>query len=246
MALPELTGWEAESVRMTCMASVPITASGKNWWQAFTGSAPEAVVSKPGAAMHSESGPFGAGRLEMKVTFNRVDWLYTPIIEPGPAIPSLGTAEEFLASMSEPLGRWLSSSGDVPFVRIASGATLLRPVPDIAGGNLAVLAYLPFVQLNAEVARDIFFQTNFPRQSKVVDGITLNRISRFMSAAAQVINIQSGSPIPTVDTQYLCRVELDFSTNADRQEPIPTASRSALYEELVASVREMMTLGVQE
>ncbi|CAG4906394.1 hypothetical protein [Paraburkholderia saeva] len=244
MALPELAGWRAEAVRATFIANAPVTANGKGWWQAFTGTAPDTVLSKPNAAEHSESGPFGVGRLEMKVAFNRVDWVYMPIAEPGPSVPSLGEAQEIMPALNEALAAWLASD-DTPFVRTAYGAGLLYPASDVIEGNRAMLAYLPFISMNPELGRDLFFQTNFPRPSSVLDGGVVNRISKLMSATAQVINIGGSGPVPTIQSHYFARVELDLSTTADRTETIPVDKRSTAFNELVTSAIEMMTHGVQ-
>ncbi|WP_157642801.1 hypothetical protein [Burkholderia ubonensis] len=245
MALPELAGWQLESMRASFFANTPIVARDLNWWQALTNHTPEAVVSQPNAGVHSESGEFGAGRLEMKVTFNRVDWLYTPITTPGPNVPSLGSAEELISSFTEPLSTWLASSSEVAFQRIAFGPALLRQVANVVEGNRAVLAYMPHGGVDPELARDLFFQVNYPRRSNSFDEVTINRLSKFMCATIQYIKIDIGSPLPSFDSLFFCRSELDFNTTADRQQPIPPEKRAGIYEEMVACAIEMISTGVR-
>lgn len=244
MALPELAGWKTESLRVTFFANEPVTGAGRNWWQAATGSAPETVVSKPSASEHSESGPFGSGLLEMKVAFNRVDWIYTPVISPEPAIPSLGDAAEVLDSLNAPLTSWLAFD-ETPYVRLAFGPTMHHQVSDIADGNRAVLAYLPFLQIEPVTARDVFSQINFPCNSATVDGLLINRLNKFMCSTAQVINMNRGQAIPMIQTLYYCRCELDFNTDAELAVPIPVDRRVDVMHELAAACREMMSAGVR-
>lgn len=244
MALPELAGWQMELLRFSFIANEPVTAAGKNWWQTATGSAPETVVSKPNASEHSESGPFGSGQLEMKVAFNRVDWLYTPQISPGPGAPSLGDITDILESLHTPLTNWLAVD-ETPYVRLAFGPTMHLQVSDIADANRAVLAYLPFLQINPETARDVFSQINFPCNSATVEGLVINRLNRFMCMTAQMINITPGQAIPIIKTLYFCRTELDFNTDAERTEPIPASRRVDVMRELAVASREMMGGGVR-
>lgn len=243
MALPELAGWQAESLRVTFIANEPVAAAGKNWWQAATGSPPDTIVSKQNISEHSESGAFGNGQLEMKVMFNRVDWLYTPTASPGDALSTLGCAKDVFDALKAPMAAWLHVS-DTPYVRIAYCPTVLRPVEDLVGGYRMVASYLPFLQIDPEVAKDVFFQINFPCKSNILDEMTINRLNRFMCATAQIINMGPGQLVPLIQTQHYCRAELDFNTDAERSTPIPSDICVDLISELVDFCREVMNNGV--
>ena len=243
MALPELAGWKTESLRVSFIANEPVTAAGKNWWQAATGSPPEMVATKPNTSEHSESGVFRDGRLEMRVSFNRVDWLYTPIMSPGSTEPFLGLAADTLGSLHDLLNNWLGID-KTPYVRIAFGPTMLYPVGDIVEGNRVIMAYLPFIQADPEKLFDAFFQVNYKGRSIIVNDLVINRLNKFMSVAVQVLNIV-GQSIPIIQTSYYCRTELDFSTDAERVQPIPSEQRFDLVGELAAACREMISNGVR-
>lgn len=245
MALPELTGWRSDSVRVTFIANSQLIAAEKNWWRAATGADPEVVAKKPQAAEHTESGQFMDGRLEMKVAFNRVDWVYSPIFVPGPTVPTLGEAEVVLRVLEEPLTRWLQLDDMVPFVRIAYAPSAVREVADIPESNQAVHAYVAFLNVDATTARDVFLQVNFPFTSSVVEGLAINRLSKFMSATAQLINVTPGQPMPTLLTKYFCRAEFDINTAAEHVEMLSTDHSSQLLRELIDSAINILRDGVQ-
>jgi len=243
MALPEIAGWLMESLRVTFIAGGPVVGVNKNWWRILTGAEPETVTTRSAVAEHSESGPYGEGRLEMKVTFNRVDWMYTPVPVPGPTVPAIGAADEMLHALEGPIAQWLAAA-ETPFVRLAYGPTMLRKVDNIVEANKVAQAYLPFLQFDAAVARDVFNQINFPIQSAAVDGLTLNRVSKVMSAVAQVININVGQPVPKIETTTYSRVELDFSSQTDRSEPLSVENQTALLSEMIGQGRAFLEKGV--
>lgn len=244
MALPELAGWRADSVRVTFIANSQVGAAGKNWWRAATGEEPEVVTTKPQLAEHTESGPFLDGRLEMKASFNRVDWIYSPIIAPGPAVPTIGEAEAVVRALEAPLARWLEID-DTAYVRLALAPTALRAAEDIAESNRAIQAYVPFLQVDVGAARDVLLQVNFPVSSDTIEGLIINRVSKFMSATAQLINVIVGQPVPTIITSYFCRAEFDINTAAERTEALPAAVRARLLQELVDSALGILRSGVQ-
>lgn len=244
MALPELAGWRADSVRVTFIANSQVVAAGKNWWRAATGEEPEVITTKPQAAEHTESGPFLDGRLEMKASFNRIDWIYSPIITPGPTVPTIGEAEVVLRALDAPLARWLAID-ETAYVRLALGPTVVREVADIAESNLAIHAYAPFLQVDAGAARDVLFQVNFPVASGVIEGLNINRVSKFMSATAQLINVVVGQPLPTIVTSYYCRAEFDINTAAEHTEVLPVPLRALLLRELTDCALGILRSGVQ-
>lgn len=244
MELPSIAGWDAEMVRMTFFANEPISAAGKNWWQLVTGSAPETVVSRSAASEHSESGPFGRGVLEMKVSFNRVDWLYVPIANPGKGHPSLGAASEVLSEIIGPLSSWMDSP-QASWTRVAFGAVTVFGVDDAADANNIILKYLSFLKVDPAQARDIFMQINFPVDSKVVDGLRVNKLSKFMAAAAQVVNLGPGAIIPMVKVENFCRAEFDINTSGERSEILTGECIKPLSQELVSYCLEMLSSGVR-
>lgn len=244
MELPSIAGWDTEMVRMTFFANEPFSAEGKNWWQLVTGSSPETVVSKPVASEHSESGPFGQGLLEMKASFNRVDWLYMPTFNPGVGRPSLGSARETLGELVDRLSSWMDSN-PASWVRLAFGAVTLLKVDTTADANDVILQYMPFLQFDPEKARDVFIQINYPVDSEVVGELKVNKLSKFMAATAQFVNIGLGAMVPTFKVENFCRAEFDINTSGERSLALPGECVKPLAKELLDCCVEVLSSGVR-
>ncbi|MED5597188.1 hypothetical protein [Janthinobacterium sp. P210006] len=243
MALPEITGWQTESLRVTLIANEPVMAAGKNWFKNATGIDPHQVTHKPSTAEYSESAPFLKGQLELRVSFNRVDWLYTTEEPHGPVLPTLGDASEVLTSLIEPIEKWLNND-DTLFVRAAVGPVFFYAVDKPSQGTQTLLAYLPFLHIDPEAAREVFMQINFPSVSKKVEGLELNRLCKFRTIGVQIINVAPGNSFPSMAPRFFCRAELDFSTDGMRTIPLPAANRMDLVNELHVACREILNVGV--
>lgn len=243
MALPELKQWKTESVRATFISHEPISADASAWWKAFTGEEPDTIISKPNSGMQSVSGPFGTGNLEMRITFNRVDWLHTPVMTPIQSIPYLGEAEGAFSFFSSSLERWINETKSIPFSRIAYSPVFSIPVNNINDGNTIINNYFNSTKINTHGIQDLFIQMNIPKKLSVCEDLIFNRIGKFMSGTAQVMTFGTDSPIPVIKEQFFCRTELDFNTDASRQAVIPSKERFLILEEMAHSTTNLISTG---
>lgn len=234
MSLPNLNLWQTEAVRVTFIAQEPISAQVSDWWKILTGVSPETIVTKPNLAFQSTSGEFINGSLELRITSNRVDLIYTPVMHQLQSIPSLGDARDVFKTLREPLNKWLHSSREINFVRVAYAPVFFILVGDINEANSVVSNYFKFVGIELSLAQDLLFQINIPKKLNCLKDYSFNRIGKFMSGTGQVISFGESSPVPIMEDHYFCRVEIDFNTNATRTDKI-------LGDDLILIVDELAT-----
>ncbi|KUY80639.1 hypothetical protein [Burkholderia sp. RF4-BP95] len=245
MALPDIGAWEVQSLRASFISQQPV-GKAEDWWQIAVGVAPEQVTSKPNVLEHSETGAFGPGRLDMRIAFNRADWIYSAVDAGGPKLPILGGAADFLSALRKPVKTWLEAKGnEVPWVRVAFGAVLLMPVDSIKDGNAAIGDYLPILNSKESNVKDLFVQVNYPRESKNLDGSVVNRLIKLSTLSLQLINITPVGPVPSISDSMYCRAELDFSTPVDHANPLPADKIVGIFDELIDSAEAMVKEGVR-
>lgn len=244
MALPDIGAWEVQSLRASFICQQPVGPT-EGWWLTATGVAPDEVTSKPNVLEQSESGAFGPGRLDMKIAFNRVDWIYSAVDTGGPKLPVLGCAADLLSALCKPVGAWLDAKGrEVSWVRAAFGAVLLLPVDNIKDSNSAISDYLPILDARKTDVKDLFVQVNYPRESKNLDGRIINRLIKLSTLSLQLINITPAGPVPGVSNSIYCRAEFDFSTPVENVDPLPAERIVDIFNELIDSAEAMAKEGV--
>ncbi|MBU9309858.1 hypothetical protein [Burkholderia multivorans] len=244
MALPDIGAWEVQLLRASFISQQPV-GKAEDWWQTAVGVAPEQVTSKPNVLEHSETGAFGPGRLDMRIAFNRADWIYSAVDAGSPKVPVLGGAADFLSALRNPVKTWLEAKGrEVPWVRVAFGAVLLMPVETIKDGNAAIGDYLPIFNAKESDVKDLFLQVNYPRDSKNLEDNVINRLIKLSTLSLQLINITPAGPVPSVSDFIYCRAELDFSTPVEHTSRIPVDKIVGIFDELSDSAEAMMKEGV--
>ena len=245
MVLPDIGAWGVQSLRASFISQQPVGAT-EDWWRTAVGVAPEQVTSKPNVLEQTESGAFGSGRLDMRIAFNRVDWVCSAVDTGGPSLPVLGGGADFLSTIRKPIATWLETKGrEVPWVRAAFGAVLLMPVDNVKAGNSVISDYLPILDAKESDAIDLFVQINYPRKSKNLDGTVVNRLIKMSTLSIQLINITPSGPVPSVSESIYCRAELDFSTPVGHVSPLPEDKIIDIFGELIDSAEGMLKEGVE-
>ena len=92
----------------------------------------------------------------------------------------------------------------------------------------------------------VLYRINWKAQSKVVRGMTINRITNWSAVRMVRTNIQFPlSPIAPVagSSAYGVRLELDNSTDAERTEPFGGDQLVAVFKELVSFASETALKG---
>lgn len=243
MGLPDLATWRVESLRLTVFFGLPVIANGLGWWKKVTGQEPESAINRPQAGEYSEVGQFLDGQLEMKVAFNRADWVLSYPFSGMPGAPNPGELPQLSNSFVDSLANVLSNMND-PVVRLAYGLVAFHTVESISQGNDIVANLLPFVRFDSDVeSSDLLIQVNNPSVSDAVSGLDLNRISKLGVVTRQVVQV-GPSGIPTMEADQVVRAEYDISSAVDRVTPVESKYIASLATEMKNVAESILSSGV--
>lgn len=238
--------WLINSVRLTLFVTPEAQRIEAPSWQDLTDSAPENRLDRRGT-VSVESGPFGTGILHLQTqpTVRRIDLLFTaaPPGEAAVGSPTIGSFHDVVQQMRRPWERFLRSG--IETVRIALGVNHLQLARSWDQSNLILQESLGPTSIDLENARDFMYRINRPRQSRVLDGLLVNRLATWSALLLQqvTINIVSGESSRGEAQVFAAALETDFSTEQDRREPIGSAQLVELLEELQRLTAELATGG---
>jgi hypothetical protein len=218
-SLPALSAWKAQVLRLTVFPSAELGLD-QNWWEELVGEPPENRNVEPRRNRRTDSGPYRAGTLTLKIesaAATRVDWLYAAKVDieniEETEIPALGSLPEPVDDFRSLLGRWLDHCPAL--VRIAFGAVLVLPTDSTAMSYALLNALLAHVDVDQDTS-DFMYRINRPQPSKVI-ACTLNRLSSWSALRIQNLSgeLAAGS-IPAMKQvgadKHAVRVELDINT----------------------------------
>jgi len=225
---------QTESLRLTGFLAPPELVVEPRWWDELVGAQPETRTSKPGRGELQEAGPVGDRTLTLSVQPGRIDWFLTPRVEQGALreTPWVGPFPDAAEVFSVLMLRWLATCPTL--VRLAFGATVHQPVRDKVAGYQRLAEYLPDLRVDPERSEDLLYQINRPRTSGVVDGLKINRLSRWSVAQFMWFRLAVGTAIQqnVAAATVSCRIDMDISTDAQNSGGLPRERLPRLFEEL--------------
>jgi hypothetical protein len=238
MEATEPSKWTAEQLRVTCFTSDQVGEGQVSWWSAITNSQPESSTARPALGTYTAQGPFMEGQLTLAISPGRIDWVLSGRQSeefPVASLDSLSASREAFVGM---LKIWLEKHKPTAN-RLAFGLIANRRVQHRREGYETLASLLPAVKIDAERSSDFFYQINRPRHSKTIDGLLLNRLSKW--AVAEIAFLPIGANAQAV-TFYACRSEIDINSDKDRVDGLGTKS-PYLLEELGAMAVEILEGG---
>lgn len=245
--VPTLDAWLAESIRVTTFPSEVVSTEQLTWWDSFVGSPAETITSRPKIGQYVASGDFEGRRLTLHIQPGRIEWNLSPTPRDSDeefAPPSLGLFSEALASLLKVASAWLPHAPALN--RIAFGAVLTQPVADRRAGYVLLQHYLKSVKIDPDGSSDLSYQINRPRPSAYVEGLPINRLSKWSVQLAQRVTMTVGSE--NIVTRALmnessCRLELDVNTAPNILPALPPQQLGSLLQEAVDFGRELALSG---
>jgi hypothetical protein len=211
------------------------------------GDEPESRISKPRIGERQESGPFGEGKLILQVQPGRVDWIYATDQDAKEGDQQELSFPPSLDLFSAAMADWLKSCSAMP--RMAFGAVLRLPVSSREEGYRRISEYLPF-EVDPETSSDFLYQINRQRESRVIPGVKINRLSKwsvgFVFRQMIQLTVPDREPnlYPLDEGQY-CRIELDINTVPGPSSELPKDRLADVFGELVELGREIVREGDQ-
>lgn len=241
MALPALSDWQVELLRVTAFTKDVVPPSHcDELWNKVVGADAETVARKPALATYSASGPVGSASLTLNVNPGRIDWLLAPTgLE-----PLFEAALGHFASQDDELGDRLMSWLQFPSItvtRLAIGEVVRLPVPTRVEAYKTLAKLLPKIAPDPSASRDFMYQINRPRESQVIPGLVVNRLSKWAAMELKVGLMGTTKPSASMD---FVRLELDISTDKDSERDLSKDKKlDPLYRELARTCREIVTNG---
>ena len=249
MLLDSFEVWNAETLRLTAFHSPTVPINSAAWWNDVGGRPPDTSVSRLKDIIRQEEGTLENGKLVMQIQSGRVDWVYTVVDEsdhPPEEIPTIGPFSKTMPIFSALMDKWHKLEALPSMHRLAFGAILLQPVNDLKTGYERLAKYLPAVQLDCEDSSDFMYQINRPRNSEIVSGPRINRLSKWSVSRLRLYNLQvtaaQPTPLPILE-RYACRLELDINTAPEFQDNLPKEKLSALLHEFIGFGKEIAQHG---
>lgn len=246
-----LSAWQVETLRLTAFSAAIPDISSITWWEELTGEQPETKTVQPRTGTLQVLGRIKGGlcNLSLECQPQRIDWLFSAVVNPNQELtgfPTFASLPDGLALYKELLFPWIGQFHAIN--RVAFGAVLTQAVDDRRAGYLAIARFLPAIKLDAETSTDFSYQINRPRQSSILDGLDINRLSRWSVAALSglVIQVMAGQPVRAFETsgqQSACRLELDVNTSPQSQGTLPSEKLPSLVNELVELGTEIARKG---
>jgi hypothetical protein len=245
--------WKTESLRVTAFRLSAEPVSVDSLWRDVVGSPPERIDHRPKEGVINATASYEGATLTLSATSQRTDWVWVvqDVMHPPsqteyPSIGEFGKVEKVFIDLAT---KWINQNSAIS--RVAWGGTLLLPVPSKEEGYETLNRFLPNMKLDPVGSADLLYRINRPRQSKVVDGLRINRLSNWAVAFTKYVAFQlvagpagqtpaASMPGPEL---HACRMQFDINSDATRQEPLPDRSLASLLEEMIELSREIAARG---
>jgi hypothetical protein len=237
--------WDIDLLRFSAFPPPSVAFAISPLWERVVGQAPAEVQERPQQGLRNEIGPFGQDTLVITQTLVRFDIIFGMSAEKAASLKdliSLGPYEEREKPFSTVVRKWLEIAPTVG--RIAFAPNLIHGVSTQQEGYELLKQILPALPIDAKNSRDLFWQINRPRTSKVLKEVTINRLAKWQMLRReqiQVIPERGGMYTGGGQATYALKLDLDIYTEPFT--PIPSESLQSLYSELVTAADELMKAG---
>jgi hypothetical protein len=247
------SNWEVINFRITGFLGP--TGNIKNpdsWWEKVIGGVPETEVFVRAQNEKRFEGRFGDSWTVLSIQHPiRIDWRVgiredEQITSDG--LLSLGLISSVLDNLITKLANNWFELEDYPLIqRLAFGINLMQPVESRESGYKLLNSFLPSIDLDVENSSDFLYQINRTRFSKVVDGMLVNRLSKWgvKYASAGGISIV-GNIIRQFEIKkkpIFASLELDINTPADYDSEFDRDKSKEIFKELLELSQEIAVKG---
>jgi hypothetical protein len=242
--------WQVRNLRVTAFPGPSAQFNQEpNWWAELMGEPPETSLRQSRREILEQEDHLENGRLSLTVQPNRINWLFSAIIdEEEIAVPIIGPFEETLGIFLPLMERWLQLDTCPPLSRIAFGTILLFPVDSQQIGYQQLNELLPSITLDPEEdVSDFSYQINRPRNTITqVEDLRINRLSKWQVSTiryASLIVGQTSTRESSAQALSACRLELDINTHQDFNSEFRSEHLLIVFNELVDLGREIARQG---
>lgn len=242
--------WQVQQLRVSLYSSSSIALTEEKHWMLLTGQREaENRLSIPGGRQYV--GKFLDSIFNLAFYVQRCDILETE--EGLAADPSRPQALPTFGAWDEALDKFLGAvrpfvaAFEFPVIRLAFGAILLAPAASREDSYRMLGDLVQSITIDPINMRELVYRVNWPRESSVIKGLELNRITTWNSIAYARGMMQVGSNEISVLTAEnplnAARLDMDFNTNQIRKEPFEPGTILPILEELVSLARDTAKTG---
>jgi hypothetical protein len=242
--------WSAEQLRLSLFSSAPVSVSEADWQRLTGQETSENRKIFPGGVAYS--GNINASHFQVTGSVSRIDVVCTALLpteaNDHPKLPVIGDWQKALDGFVSVTTEWLQTRTD-PLIRVAFGASLLLPTES----HLETLRELKGLLTSVDISegmREPSFRVNWPRNSSIVPGMPINRITNWLTVQLilQLVQVQSSSLSTQAPHQVLhaVKLELDHSTDERRTVAFERGEVIPIYQELLDLASENALKGEQQ
>jgi len=244
--------WQVQSLRLTAFPAPEKLPEAASWWRDLVGTDPELRESRPKSGELVEEGPFGKGRLILRIQPDRTHWVYTVAgspEEPASPLQTIGPYIDVQKAFIPLVEKWMSRPTIV--ARLGFGAVMVLPATSRQDGYKKLGSYLPALKLDPDGSSDFSYSINRPRPSRTgLPDLQINRLMKFSVAAWKMLrlSVSHGKVLVAPDSlaepdAIACVLECDINTSAEHPGEIPGPNLIEVFRELVDLGGEIATKG---
>jgi hypothetical protein len=233
--------WGVGQARLSLFLREPHAISDKDW-AIITGQEEAATrQAVPGGKLLSGSVPSGV--MHMSATALRFDVILSAAdISEGEKVqlPSVGPYDETFTSFFESTCKWIMEVNPSA-TRIAFGSVLTCEAANLeeAYGHLRDL--MKSLKVDPKNMRDLLYRVNWPGESKVEQGLVVNRLTTWSALRIVRKHLQiTETAVEGGDTRHVdaVRLEMDHNTDEAKKAPFDQGKLIPIYWELVGLARQ--------
>jgi hypothetical protein len=236
--------WKALRLRATTFLSPDSEIDDTSIWSSVVGGLPDEEQRRPRESLLQQTGKLANFEIALRIVHPRIDWFVQPAIEnPAGVDPppdwQVALFDEALTTLKQLASQWFSMQLHV--VRVAFGANLVQPANDMREAYSTLDRYLADLKVDPENSSDLLYQINRPRGSRVIEGLEINRLSKW-SVMAQAsggwvlqTNPAVGEQVASlpVALRHASSLELDVNTKGTHGTNFPQPRLNELFDELM-------------
>lgn len=214
-----------------------VAADLQDWWQDAFGAVPDIVESRPGENTVRVRGDSEIGHWTAAAAPGRTDFVLEPDLGDSAAVgdvwplPDGATYRETASEMANLVEGWLVN--ERPVYRLAVGARLLAPGPDLSFVYSALGVFLPGLNLEGLRSPDFVLRVNRERCLTVGFSFAVNRLAAWAVAQGQSVSVSpAAGGVDVAPVRYAAHLDLDINTRTDESCSFSGASTGEVFQAL--------------
>ena len=241
--------WLVDNLRVSEFLAQPSTPEPLALWAQVVGaeSATTNIQGSGAQRVVTQEGAFIGARVRAEVRTDRIDWLLVPSpsdVPPG-SRPTAGPYDDINTRFCGLCLDWLRLA-NIPVNRMAYGAQLTLETSERIPALATLAGLLPTVAVDIESTWDFDYSVNKRRDSQFIEGLIINRLSKWSLAREVVSQIHLAAALAeqqviTTKTSYLPMLVLDINTIPEHRDPLEHPV--PLLQELIALGEEIVMKG---